>query len=109
MYQDFIDNFISGKHDVNIIIIDWSKVWKNNDSKYVISSAGVVGGYMAAFIKELVKSFSLDLSKTILVGHSFGGLYIGKTGGALGGQVKALVALDPYPGATKSDGKFLQV
>lgn len=44
-----------------------------------------------------------------MVGHSFGGLYIGKTGAALGGKVKALVALDPFPGAQKSDGKFLEV
>lgn len=64
---------------------------------------------MGAFLNELVKDYKLNLSRTTLAGHSFGGLYVGKAGAALGGRVKALVAMDPYPGATRADGQFLQV
>lgn len=94
---------------MNIIVIDWSVVWRSNAANFVIESGPKIGVFMGDFIEILVKNYHLNLAKTVLVGHAFGGMFIGMTGRALKGQVNSLVALDPFPGTLKTDGNFVQV
>lgn len=99
----------SGHHDWNLISLDWEPIWKNNDMNVVISTTPTIGQYIATFLKELSSKFSLNISKLQIVGHSYGGYIAAKAGSALGGQLEAVIGLDPYPGLAPSDAKRVEV
>ncbi|CAH1236366.1 unnamed protein product [Diabrotica balteata] len=105
-------------HDINVIVVDWSKMAGKN---YISAKRAVtrVGLYVAGFITELKANFGLRLEKVKFVGHSLGAHICGNAGAALGGKVDRIVGLDPAgPLFTvkntanrldRTDAKFVQV
>ncbi|KAJ8951112.1 hypothetical protein NQ318_021556 [Aromia moschata] len=93
-FNHHIKETLLTKHNINFFVVDWSPVASRN---YVASQRAVVkvGHYMAMFIKALVTSYGLNLSRVAFVGHSLGAHVAGNAGAALDGQVDYIVGLDP--------------
>nr|XP_012216705.1 PREDICTED: endothelial lipase-like [Linepithema humile] len=93
------------KHDdYNIIVVDWSKISKR---PYVWASkhVKVVGEYVATMIDFLHKR-GMDLSQTILIGHSLGAHVVGLAGYNAKDEVETVIGLDPaLPGFRLADSK----
>uniref|UniRef100_A0A6P7F8K9 Phospholipase A1-like n=1 Tax=Diabrotica virgifera virgifera TaxID=50390 RepID=A0A6P7F8K9_DIAVI len=83
------------KHDINILVIDWSSV---ADTWYYPSAVGEVesvGEVVGNFIKRLQTRLQLNLDKTSIVGHSLGAHVAGVAGRTVGGKINYIVGLDP--------------
>ncbi|XP_023016093.2 lipase member H [Leptinotarsa decemlineata] len=102
------------KHDVNIIVIDWSKYTM---TAYLEISE--LCDLISSFIKKLVSENDLQLSKTSLVGFSLGAHIMGVVGRDLGGSCDQVIGLDPVgigfhiieasQRLSTSSGKFVHV
>ncbi|XP_057658586.1 pancreatic lipase-related protein 2-like [Diorhabda carinulata] len=81
-------------HDINVVVVDWSKM---AGGSYLSAKNSVtrVGKYVADFILKLKELFGLKLSKVKFVGHSLGAHICGNAGAALGGKVDRILGLDP--------------
>ncbi|KAJ8916044.1 hypothetical protein NQ315_010912 [Exocentrus adspersus] len=85
---------ILSRHDINVFVVDWGPV---ADRNYVSAQGAVrtVGNYIADFVRSLVNTFGVSLTRVALVGHSLGAHVAGNAGAALNGQVDHIVGLDP--------------
>ncbi|KAJ8983360.1 hypothetical protein NQ317_009273 [Molorchus minor] len=85
---------VLSKHDINVFVVDWATIALRN---YISARYSVVevGEHIADFIKSLVSTYRLDLSRVYFVGHSLGAHISGNAGAALGGKVGNIVGLDP--------------
>ncbi|KAG5874439.1 hypothetical protein JTB14_021796 [Gonioctena quinquepunctata] len=102
------------KHDVNVIIVDWTKCMFEAYSEIV-----AVGNIISSFIKNLVERNNLQLDRTSLVGFSLGAHIMGVVGKDLDGLCGQVIGLDPAgPGfylieaadrLSTSCGHFVQV
>ncbi|XP_072380526.1 lipoprotein lipase-like [Diabrotica undecimpunctata] len=97
-YKSKINTIISeaylSKHDINLLVIDWSSV---ADNVYLLAVLYVddIGEIIGNFIKRLQKDLNLNLDKTAIVGHSLGAHVAGVAGRTVGGQINYIVGLDP--------------
>ncbi|KAL4716557.1 hypothetical protein ACJJTC_010221 [Scirpophaga incertulas] len=102
--------------DVNVIVIDWSKVANKN---YVTAKNGVpeVGRGVGRFINWLVECGVASYDAVHLVGFSLGGHLVGNAGRETGGRVKRITALDPAgpmwsrnsENLRSTDGQYVEV
>lgn len=111
--NDIVLSMINGKHNYNIIVADYTLIWSRVTSDTFFSSAGKIGGFAADFLMSLVKTYKLNIKKTMLVGFSAGGLLAGATGKSLktradGGKVRAIFGLDTG-GIASGDADFVEV
>ncbi|KAJ8983362.1 hypothetical protein NQ317_009275 [Molorchus minor] len=85
---------VLSKHDINEFVVDWATIAFRN---YISARYSVVevGEHIADFIKSLVSTHRMDLSRVYFVGHSLGAHISGNAGAALGGKVGNIVGLDP--------------
>ena len=95
-----IKNGYIQNHDVNVFIVDWSKVAKRHIFGYDVAKYHVplVGKYVGKFIRRLSKNDSdlADLlSRTTIVGHSLGAHIAGHAGSFLNGKLDTIIGLDP--------------
>lgn len=74
--------------DVNVIVLDWSRLANRN---YLTAKAGAaeVGRGLSQFISWLTTQ-GLSLERVHLVGFSLGGHLVGNAGRALAGAVKRI-------------------
>lgn len=95
-----IKNGYVKNHDVNVFIVDWSKIAKRSIFGYNIAKYHVplVGKYVGKFIEWLSRNES-DLvelaNRTTIVGHSLGAHIAGYAGSYLNGALDTIVGLDP--------------
>ncbi|XP_072747044.1 pancreatic triacylglycerol lipase-like [Anoplolepis gracilipes] len=83
--------------DCNVIVIDWSKI---SIRPYIWASqrVGIVGQFVSTMI-DFLEEQGMDLSKTLLVGHSLGAHIVGLAARNAQGKVNFVVGLDPaFPG-----------
>lgn len=88
--------FVHGKHDVNLIAVNWQA--GSNTINYPGARRRVnhVGPHVAAFVDFLVRSGGVDLNAVNLIGHSLGGHVVGIAGKHVSvGKLPLIVALDP--------------
>lgn len=98
-----------GKHDLNVIGLDWSPIWKNGTiNDFRKKAAKEAGKFIAEFLGVLVKDHGLKYNKLTIVGHSAGGPVSAGIGSALNGEVYNIVGLDTNT-IKKSDAKFVEV
>lgn len=109
LVQTVKKEIIAGNHDINLIGLDWSPIWRNtsNHEPWEIKS-GKAGRFIADFLGVLARDYGLKYSKLTITGHSAGGPVSAGIGSALDGQVKRIVALDTE-NVTKSEAKFVEV
>ncbi|XP_029174266.1 phospholipase A1-like [Nylanderia fulva] len=86
------DAYINNE-DSNVIVIDWSKITLRN---YVWATNRVVmvGEFVSTMINFLAKQ-GMDLSKTVLIGHSLGAHVVGIAARNAEGEINFVVGLDP--------------
>lgn len=98
-----------GDHDLNIIGVDWSTVWKNsNIQQFRATRAGETGKLIAEFLEDMAKIHQMDFSKVKIVCHSAGGPVTSAVGAALRGEIDSIVGLDTN-NISPSDADFVQV
>ncbi|KAJ8928297.1 hypothetical protein NQ314_019152 [Rhamnusium bicolor] len=109
---------VLAKHDINVFVIDWGPAAKRNyaAAKWVVSD---IGEYIADFLKTLVSTYHLKISRVACVGFSLGAHVCGNVGESLNGQLGHIVGLDPASPLflilkksgrlDSSDAKFVQV
>ncbi|CAG9861221.1 unnamed protein product [Phyllotreta striolata] len=89
-----VSHAILNSKDVNVFIVDWSKIAKQNYFTARYSVAGVAK-IVGRLIDDLIESNALQLNRTFFVGHSLGAHVAGICGAVLKGKVNHIVGLDP--------------
>ncbi|KMQ93906.1 pancreatic triacylglycerol lipase [Lasius niger] len=86
------DAYVKNEDD-NVIVVDWSKI---SFRPYIWASrrVGLVGEFVSTMIDFLEKQ-GMDLSKTVLIGHSLGAHIVGLAAHNAKGEVSFIVGLDP--------------
>lgn len=102
--HDIVLSTLNGKHDYNIIVVDYAEIWTKISNNGFFANAVKIGGFAADFFKAV----ELDHSKSMLVGFSAGGMLAGACGRGLGGDVRAIVGLDTG-GIVQTDAKYTEV
>ncbi|KMQ84535.1 pancreatic triacylglycerol lipase, partial [Lasius niger] len=103
--------------DCNVIVVDWSKI---SYKPYIWASkrVGIIGQFVSTMIDFLEKQ-GMDLSKTILIGHSLGAHVAGLAARNAQGEVSFVAGLDPAlpgfnlagPGSriSRSDAQYVEI
>ncbi|XP_072937264.1 pancreatic lipase-related protein 2-like [Epargyreus clarus] len=94
-------------NDVNVIVLDWSKLARRN---YMTAKAGVaaVGSALGHFVNWLIE-FGASYEKIHLVGFSLGAHLVGNAGRQTQSRVKRITALDPAgPLWAKDENRIVQ-
>ncbi|KAM0729937.1 Pancreatic lipase-related protein 2 [Formica fusca] len=103
--------------DSNVIVVDWGSISRR---PYIWASNRVimVGQFVSTMIDFLEKQ-GIDLSKTILIGHSLGAHVVGLAARNAQGEVGFVVGLDPaFPGfslagpgsrISSDDAKYVEI
>ncbi|XP_071644563.1 pancreatic triacylglycerol lipase-like isoform X2 [Temnothorax longispinosus] len=106
-----------GHKDYNVIVIDWRSISRR---PYVWASKRVplIGQFVATMINFLVKH-GMDLSHTVLVGHSLGAHIVGIAARNADSDISYVVGLDPaLPGFSRAgpgsmissdDAKYVEI
>lgn len=103
------NELLNAKQDLNIIGLDWSPIWKNNNpSDFYSKLAPKAGEYIGHFFNQLLILFDLDYSKVTIAAHSAGGPIAGAFGETVNGYVKHIVGLDTS-GINKTNAHFVEV
>lgn len=76
--------------DINVFLVDWSRLSKL-DYLTARGSVGGVGRVLASFISGMVNDNLLDLDNVVIVGHSLGAHIAGCTGKKINGKVNTIV------------------
>lgn len=98
--QDIKNNYFTGR-EMNVFIVDWSRIAFNPVYPVTASMVGAVGSHISKFINFLCQSkyreSPLDfLARTSLIGHSLGAHVAGFTGKNLDcGRLNTIIGLDP--------------
>lgn len=89
MPQEIKYAYLSSR-DVNIVLIDWSNIAKENyfTARYAVAK---VGQFVGKFIQFMVDEVELNLNKTGLVGFSLGAHVVGIAGRTLNGSVDRVI------------------
>lgn len=106
--RDVVLSMLEGKHDYNVIVADYALIWTRVNGSVFFKNIENIGGWVADFVNDLVKTYKLQLSKTMIIGFSAGGMLAGATGKALKGEVQFITGLDTK-GITSADAKFVSV
>lgn len=86
----------SAGYDVNVFVVEWKQCANSTSYKEVRDRLERVGTVVAAFIDVVEELFKDQLTKTELIGHSFGAHVAGFTAKQLmNGMVSAIMGLDP--------------
>ncbi|KAF7267013.1 hypothetical protein GWI33_019719 [Rhynchophorus ferrugineus] len=81
-------------NDINVIVVDWSKI----ASKIYVTAQGSVlkvGNYVGDFLLKLDNVLNHSLSRVTIVGHSLGAHISGNAGARTGGLIDTIIGLDP--------------
>lgn len=98
---------VKAKIDMNIIGVDWRAFQLRNNHTNIYNCAKLFGKVAAGFLSNMNKSFGLNYSNLIIVGHSIAGTFTSQIGYNLKGQVKHMVGLETCSG--KKAAKFVEV
>ncbi|CAG4965482.1 unnamed protein product [Colias eurytheme] len=95
------------KHDVNVIVLDWSDLSTRN---YITAKKGVavLGEQLGQFIMWLNEEFGVSYNKIHLVGFSLGAHMVGNAGRTVGGLIRRITGLDPAGPLWKNDQNRLR-
>lgn len=116
--NDHIKNAALQGHNINVIVVDWSRIAARS---YSIAQGSVlaVGNYIGDFLLRLDNELGHRLQRVSIVGHSLGAHISGNTGARTGGLIENIIGLDPAgPYFTESninnrldptDARFVQV
>lgn len=85
-----VKNAYLHSHEVNVFIVDWSKI-AHGEYSIVRNQVVQVGQIVADLISGMVNINVLSLSRTVLVGHSLGAHVAGNTGMALNREVDTII------------------
>lgn len=81
-------------HDINLFVVDWSSVAKENYIS-VFYNVPRVGKFVGEFISDLSSNYNYSLSNVKVVGHSLGAHVAGVAGKHTNGSLDYIVGLDP--------------
>lgn len=92
--NELIKAAILEKHDVNVFVVDWSPVAKEN---YISAFYNVprVGKFVGEFLSHIASNYNYSLSNVRVVGHSLGAHVAGVAGKHTNGTLDYIVGLDP--------------
>ncbi|KAJ8938426.1 hypothetical protein NQ318_011865, partial [Aromia moschata] len=90
----FIKKAIFEEYDANVFVVDWSPIASRNyiSARWAVND---VGGYVADFLRALESTFSMDLTRVTIIGHSLGAHVSGLAGNSLQGILSQVIGLDP--------------
>lgn len=77
--QEFVDAYlVRGKHNVNLIAVEWTKGSNDMNYFYTCPRVNQVGRQVARFIDFMAKQMKMDVSTLSIFGHSLGSHIAGK-------------------------------
>ncbi|XP_066155564.1 pancreatic lipase-related protein 2-like [Euwallacea fornicatus] len=106
------------KHNINVLVVDWSSIASKN---YVIAQKSVlaVGNYIGDILLQLDDKLNYTIKHITIVGHSLGAHISGNIGARTNGLIETIIGLDPagplfISSITENrldptDGKFVHV
>lgn len=81
--------------DVNIFVVDWSKVGTTSNYDQAVAGVQPIALALAQYFNTVMGNYSIQATNIKMFGHSLGAHMAGIMGSALNGQAKYIVGMDP--------------